>query len=365
MKLVDRYLLREYCIPIGYCLITFSMIFVIYDLFDNLSKFLTAQTPWSLVLVYYACLLAPSLELLVPAALLLATLYTLWQLTRHNELMAFRTSGISLMRMMTPFLLVGLAFTLLTAIVKETVAPRAARWAADFTRNDFQPLDVVGRDDQHYYNSIGRRQWHIGRFDLRNPRVLRRVTVDQEGEDGLPDWTIAAKTAEWLDGEWWFFDVLLQEYNALGYPVGTGDRQPGSRLGVPYPEFDEHPQDFRDEVRNWELLSTTEKLRFLQTRPNLSVEEEARKWFDIHHSLAMPWACFIVTLFGIPAGARQSRQSALAGIFLAVAFFFGFYALTQVGVLIGKGLLVWPWLGAWLSNIVFLALGLQMVKDMH
>ena len=365
MKLMDRYLLREYMIPVVYCLLTFSMIFVIYDLFDNLSNFLTAETPWTLTVLYYLCLLAPNLEFLIPAALLLATLYTLWQLTRNNELMAFRASGVSLTRMMTPFLIVGLGFSLLSAVLKETVTPRAARWASDFRHNDLTSVKTMIQSDQHYYNSIGWRQWHIGHFDLKDPSHLSRVTVDQEGEDGIPDWTIAAKRAEWLDGEWWFFEVFYQEYNDQGYPIGAGGKLQGSRLGRAYTDFDERPEDFRDEVLRWELLSTAEMLRFLRTRPNLSDEEESRKWFDIHHRLAMPWACFIVTLFGIPAGARQGRQSAITGIFIAVGFFFAFYALTQVGVLLGKGLLVWPWLGAWLSNIVFLAVGLQMVKDMR
>ncbi|MBN1558310.1 MAG: LptF/LptG family permease [Lentisphaerae bacterium] len=365
MKLIDRYLLREYLLPIVYCLLAFCMVFVIYDLFDHVADFLEADTPAWLIVRYYLCLLAPNLEYLIPAALLLATLYTLWQLSRNNELTAMRSSGVSLYRLMSPFLSVGLAFTVLTGALKESVAPRAAQWAADFNANDFQAVKTRFQDDQHFYNSVGHRQWHIGRFDLREPGTLYRITVDQERPDGIPAWSIAAKQALWLDGEWWFFDVFRQDYNVYGFPVGPGGKIAGSRLGRAYPSFREQPQDFVDEVRSWSFLSTADMIRYLRARPNLSDEEVARKRFDIHSRLAMPWACLIVTLFGIPAGAQRGRQSALTGIFTAVAVFFAFYALTQVGVLLGKGRLIWPWLGAWLSNIVFLTAGLQMIKNMR
>ena len=50
---------------------------------------------------------------------------------------------------------------------------------------------------------------------------------------------------------------------------------------------------------------------------------------------------------------------------IALAFFLGFYALTQIGMFVGKREILQPWLGAWLSNIVFLAAGMLMVWRMR
>jgi lipopolysaccharide export system permease protein len=127
----------------------------------------------------------------------------------------------------------------------------------------------------------------------------------------------------------------------------------------------ETPQDFVNEVRGWMFLTTLQMWRYMQRHPDISGVSMAQKMYDLHARLAMPWACLIVTLFGIPAGARSGRQSALAGVFLAVAFFFGFYALSQIGLFLGKTQVIWPWTGAWLSNIVFLAAGLIMMARMR
>lgn len=361
MRILDKYLLREYLVPVAYCLLAFSMIFVISDLFANVTDFMDVHTPLLLIVLYYLAVLAPNLEFLIPASLLLATLYSLWQLCRNNELTAMRATGVSFGRITMPFLAVGLVATFVSAGLKETVAPAANQWAEDFKHNDFKPLKQRLRRDQRYYNSHAHRQWHIGYFDLNDPTRLYRVEVEEEREDGTPSRTLLAKKALWLDGEWWFFSLAEQLYTREGYPKGDLTRIAGSNYGKRL-VFPERPEDFVTEAKGWMFLNTAQMIRYLSTRPDLSKDELARKWFDIHSRLAMPWACLIVTLFGIPVGIQHGRQSALNGVFIAVALFFGFYALMQVGLLLGKSRIIWPWLGAWLSNIVFLSAGVIMAR---
>ena len=140
MRLMDRYILREYLTPVGYCLGTFTMFYVIWDLFANLGEIIEAKTPVLLIGRYYLCLVLPTLEFLAPASLLLATLYTLWHLTRNNELTAMRSSGVSLYRIMVPFLAVGMVFSIVTGVVKESIGPEAARWAWPTVPNRPRPM---------------------------------------------------------------------------------------------------------------------------------------------------------------------------------------------------------------------------------
>jgi len=363
MKLMDKYLLREYMVPVVYCMIAFPMVFVVYDLFDHLSKFIEAGTALVVTVRYYLCVLTSALEYFVPASLLLATLYTLWRLTRKNELTAMRASGVSLYRIMLPFLIVGLIFSITSAIIKETVAPMAQQWADDFSKNGYREPEHKFYPDRAFYNSTTRRLWLINKFDLKHPHHLEGVKVTQERGDNPKAVEIIAEKAEWLDGQWWFFNGRVQRYNANGSL--DGEPESLSPLGAEMQALTEEPSSFVREVKPWEFLSTLEMIRYLNSHPDLSNQAIARKKFDLHSRLAMPWACFIVMLFGIPVGAKSGRQNLLAGIFLAMAFFFGFYALTQVGLFLGKTQIIWPWLGAWLSNMVFLVVGIGMVRRMR
>lgn len=363
MKLTDKYLLRQYLVPLAYCLIAFCMVYVLYDLFDHLSRFIEAGTPLVLIIRYYLCLLTPTLEYLVPASLLLATLYTLWRLTRNNELTAMRASGVSLYRIMMPFLAVGLIFSITAAAIKETVAPQAGQWATDFKKHKFREMRHSVHFNQAYYNSAAHRLWLIEKIDLKNPHRLIGVKVKQEREDHSKAKEIVARKAEWLDGQWWFYNGHVQKFHVNESPNGKPEAL--SPDGEEIPFLTEKASDFLNEIRPWEFFSSVEMVQYLASHPDLSDEDIARRKFDLHSRLAMPWACLIVTLFGIPAGARSGRQSALAGVLLAVAFFFGFYALTQLGMFLGKTQVIWPWLGAWLSNIIFLITGTNMVLRMR
>ena len=365
MKLLDRYILREYLASVTYCIAAFCMVFVVCDLFDHLSKFIEARTTATTIAWYYTCYLAQVMEHLLPASLLLATLYTLWRLARRNELTAMRANGVALLRIVTPFIAVGLFFSLSTAMLKERFVPQAGQWVARFMKNDYKEPKSVAHENVPYYNLAGRRQWVIARLDLKSPALLSGVKIVQERPDNSRMYEIHAREAQWLDGRWWLFDVEIQEYSEQGGPIGDRKPIPSSEHGKEMPDFTERPVDFVNELKNPIFFSASDILQYLRSHPAISEKELARKMSDYHTRLASPWACAIVVLFGIPAGAGGGRRSALVGIFGAVLLFVSFYALTQLGVVLGKTRIVWPWLGAWLSNIVFSVAGLVLLRRMR
>jgi LPS export ABC transporter permease LptG len=362
MMLIDRYLLRRFLGPLAYCLLTFSMLIVIWDLFDHLGAIIKARPSITLVVRYYLGVLCPSFEYLTPACLLLSAVYALWQLTRSNELIAMRVSGISVYRLMLPFLGVGFIFSIANMVIGMTVAPRAALWTANFYSNKFKVPEQQIRLDQPYYNTGGRRQWTIGVIDLQNSHQLLRVKVTQERKDGTRSLDIIADKAEWLDGQWWFYGVQQQKYSEDGSPTGTLTPAVADPASVQHLTFlNEKPADFVNEAKSWEYYTYAEMLRYLRSHKSLSEKDVAQKKYDLNRRLAMPWACLIVTLFGIPAGTSSARQSALSGVFLAVGFFLGFYAMSQVGTYLGIRQTIPAWFGAWLSNIVFTITGICML----
>ena len=110
MRLLDRYLLRELLIPLGYCLCGFLIFWIAGDLFNQLSAFKAHHLLAGDVAEYYLVKAPEFLVLVTPIALLLALLYALSTHARHNELTAIRTAGVSLWRACVPYFGVGLVF---------------------------------------------------------------------------------------------------------------------------------------------------------------------------------------------------------------------------------------------------------------
>jgi len=353
VKLLDRYLLREYLAPVFYCLAAFYMVFIVYSLFRDLPQFLESQTSFPLILRYYACQVEYVVRFILPASLFFGTLYTLWRLGRNNELTAMRASGVSFTRMMAPFLLVGAALSLASLALNETAMPAAKEWAAEFMKNRFRPLPGARTRICKFYSSAKHREWTIDRFNPDLPGELVGVKVEQERPDGTRAELITADRAEYLDEQWWFHNPKVQRFDANQDPLGAPESlAPDGYAVIEMPALTERPADFVTHSKAWEFLSTAEMIRHLAIQPEIT-QDLSRRRFDVQQRLALPWACLVVTLFAVPAGSRGSRRSALAGIFTAMALFGSFYAVSQVGAFLGMRGLTWPWLGAWLGNIVF------------
>ena len=79
MRILTRYILREFLVPFAYCLTGFLSIYVLFDLFGSFSRMLNAHISFGDLVLYFCAYLAPYFHYIVPAALMLATLYTMWQ----------------------------------------------------------------------------------------------------------------------------------------------------------------------------------------------------------------------------------------------------------------------------------------------
>jgi lipopolysaccharide export system permease protein len=262
MKIIDRYLLRTFLVPFFYCLTAFMMMYVIFDLFDNLNDFVDGKTPLMLVVKYYLILFPSVMIRIVPISLLLAVLYSLSSLTKNNELTAMRASGVSIIRLMIPFLSVGLFFTLVVGVVHETIGPRAAYWCYNFVREQKKsdPAAVYVKQDLAIKNQVTRRIWLVGEFDIRDYR-MKQIEVIQQREDTSDAKKIRAKDAQWLDGRWWFRDLVEQVYDQDGNPMGP----PRFALTEEMEELTEEPSLFLNEFKDPEFLSSLELMDYLKT----------------------------------------------------------------------------------------------------
>jgi len=362
MKLIDKYILRSLFVPTAYCLLTFCMLFVLFDLFDHLSDFIDAQTPFLQIVRYYFYILPAMLVFIVPISLLLGLLYGLWQLSKNNELTAMRASGVSLMRLTIPIMLAGLFFSLLITGLQETVAPWSSYWANQFIQRQKKGNDLSTRyalnltmnnEEQH-------RIWAISKFDLIT-HDMQGIKVVQQRPDGSDLDMIHAEQGKFYDGRWWLFKVTIQKHDFYNNPVGAVVAEPQRQMT----DWTETPDDFLHEVKDPIFLSSRDLWKFMRDHKNLSEKTNARITVDMHVRLAMPWTCLVVTLFGIPYGVRAARKGALVGIIIALLTFFAFYFLMTFGQWMGKNQILTPLVSAWLPNLVFASAGLFMMARMR
>lgn len=348
MKILTKYLLKSLLSPLFYCLLGFSLLFVISDLFDHFSEFLESDIRPLEMFYYYCQILPPVAVLILPACLLLAMLYSLSQLTRHSEITAMRAGGVSIYRIVIPFIGVGIFATMLSAFINEKIAPSAA-WHAE----KFIEYQKNGRDNETFFVrtlALKNRNhvWMVQKLDTRDSSMYN-VELHEQKSDGSGSVKYQAEKALWLDGRWWFMDLTIQSYKENGDLNGP----PEMVLQKEMRDLRETPETFMAEIKDPQYLSSDEMLHYLHSRKDISSSTRARLLVDLHSRLAAPFTCLIVTLIGVPIGAHTGRRGALAGIMVAMSLFFGFYILQLTAQALGKQEIIPAFLGGWLPVIVF------------
>src|SRR5262249_2739946 len=105
-------------------------------------------------------------------------------------------------------------------------------------------------------------------------------------------------------------------------------------------------------------LSTPELLRLA----NVSNKELARAYrIEFHRRLALPTACLVLVLIGIPLGLSAKKGGRGAGFVLTIVLVFIFYFLSIIGVAMARNGKVSPWLGVWTANIIFALAGVVLL----
>ncbi len=362
MSILYRYILREYLVPLAYCLAGFISIYVLFELFGSFSRLMDAKLPLSLAVRYFLGYLSPFFHYLAPAALMLAALYTMWNFCRQGELVAMRASGISLLAIAAPVITVAVLMAGFVAWVNESYVPAHAQWAKRLRAEHFDLKKVRRAAGIAYRNPVAGRTWSVAESLDPFARHLADVKVVEDRPGGSRLFSVTADKAEWLDGEWWFTNPKVIHYDTSSVQIASPTPELDALPVRVFPTFTERPDDLMAQNRDWQFNSVRSKLRYLRKNGDLSPERRREGVYEAWAQIMSPLACIVIALFAIPAGISSGRQSVFKGIVLALVMFFAFYGLV-IGGMVGANLgFIPPVPAAVLPHVIFLILGIYAFR---
>lgn len=350
MRILDRYISTRFLTPFIYCLIGFSMLFVIGDLFENLEEFLEIPGWFPVMLRYYLLFIPSILGYITAIAILLALLSSLSLLQKHNEISAMRSAGISIYRTAAPLLLLAFLISLAIFYVNEEVVPDALRQSRELKNQhrgeDYEPVLT----NVTYLNLATNQAFHFESFQPQN-NTGRGMTVHDLRADGSPFRRISAREAAWLDGTWWLFDGVIYTYPRNDIPM----KQDLSKKSF---DFEVHPLDLVHSREELEYRGYFELREALARRAGYPAVVLRSLRVELQQKIALPVACLIMGLLGVTFGLKSSRGGVLTGVGISLVLSFLYYVFYSITGAMGNQGYLAPWLAAWAANIVFGAIGL-------
>lgn len=353
MRLLDRYLLREFLGYLMLGLVGFIVIFIVVDVIEKIDVFLSHRAPLGLVVQYYLNLAPYVVVTVLPVALLLATFLSLGQLNKFGELTAMRAGGLSLGRILVPVFSVAVACVGVSLLLGEFVVPPATRVRDEIFNERIQHMASPGgteRADVSYLGQGGR-IWYT-RLYVVPERRMHEVTL-QEFHAGELTRRIDAAEASW-DGSRWVFSSGFTRTFANGHEKA----EPFERMAVS--GLAERPEDFAKKDIQPDGMNFFE-LREYIVRLRASGARVANYLVDLHVKLAFPVICLVVVLIGGAMATGMRMQSAAMGFGLSVAISFLYYGVMRAGQALGHNGALPPYLAAWLGDALFGSIGLFMM----
>jgi LPS export ABC transporter permease LptG len=344
VRILDKYLLRELALPLWYCFDAFLMLWIVQDLLGNLSDFIQFHARLGQILHYYLIVLPqPIVQIIAPVSLLLAVLFCLTTLGKHNELIAFRASGISVLRLAIPLLAVGVLASLLVFGVNEAFVPNSQERAEAFMDALRGKGEKDVKENFFFSNPVERRDWYARRFNTQTGAMQGPVGVYERRPDDT-EFRIDAETARWIGGGWRFYVARING----GPPVAETN----------FPSIKEPPRRLALEGRRPEELSSSELRRCIRDlQRSGSTQHIAEYQVTLHYRYAFPLTCFIVIWLGIPLGMHVSRRGPMLSVGVALLLVVAFYFMKSIALAMGEGNRISPVLAAWLTNAIFAMVG--------
>ncbi len=376
MNLLDRYIFKSVLFTCLGAVGLFSFVLMLGNVIRDLLGYLLAdQLPFDIFL-HLVWLLLPAVAIYaLPMGILTGVLLTLGRLSADSEITAMRAAGLSVMRIARPiFILGGLGMALALYVNFESM-PRARveyhKELADAVRAD--PLSFIVpktyvRNFPGLVIYVGEKQGGIIKDvsvyrldgDRRVIELIRavsgRVDIDEASNDLILSLTGAQiekrdeKRPENFDGPTYVNTFGQVDPIHLSLERILGRKTVNQKIQwMTYGEL----QQEHARVSALPVAKGEEKLH---DRAVMKVQ------LTVQEKITIAFSVLSFALIGVPLGIRVSRRETSANLGVAVGLALGYYMLTIMVGWLDRHPEYRPDLLLWVPNLIFLSLGLWLIR---
>jgi lipopolysaccharide export system permease protein len=348
MKIIDRYLVKQFIQTIIFSLATFTIIFIILDLIEKLDDFIDESITNEIIFQYYIYFIPEMIWLMIPVSVLLASLFVAGKMSSLNELTAIQSAGVSLYRYMAPFIIVSLFIGITAIFFGGYVVPTAWKQKA-FIEREYMKKGVIHSGSNIFFQDSRTRIVSISTYNV-NTRQAYKVSIQEfDPED------ITKMTLRW-DAPRMRYDSSKQAWNLFNGSkrfFSDGDEKNEEFIVEEIEDLSFTPDQVLEKQRKTQELTLTE-LKNLAANQLRSGTDPTRILIEYHSRFAFAFACVITVLFGLPISANKRRGGLALQFGINLLITFVYLVFMQISKSFGKNGVMDPILTAWFANIVFL-----------
>jgi lipopolysaccharide export system permease protein len=375
MKTLHKYLTRQVLASLLLSMVVFTFVFLLGNaLKDILSLFINGQVRLSLVLKAIGLLIPFVWVFALPISLLTATLLVFGRFSADQELTAARASGISLLSLITPVLLLSLFCCGISAWINMDWGPRSRVVFKDLlyhARNDLAHIRLPENtyipistnylfyaQKSHDGNLEGVKIW----WSPANTYITApRGQLDMNVTNNSPTLTLFDATALTVAANKPPVVWTLRK-TQIPLPLNASAKQAG-KPAISDMTFWQLRDELTDLNQQLSLPPASGEDAGQASQAQLRTVEKQREDLmepirvEMNREIAFSFACFSFTLIGIPLGIRVHRRETNVGVAMALVLVLIYYAFNMLAESLSGRPEFAPHLIFWLPNFIFQAVG--------
>ena len=362
---INKYIAKEIIVPFFLGLGIFTFI-LLMDKVLNLTELVVSKgvhLTEALSLIVY--ILPSFLVIAIPMAFLLAVLLAFGRLSTDEEITAVKASGISLLQMMPPVIMLSfIAFFITLALMiyalpwgnhsfKSTIYTLAKR--------EVSTSIVPGKVLDSFSDII----LYVTEEDLESGRY-KGIVISDNNKGGKSS-TVIAKEGEIISGKD-DLSIALRLYDGTIHQ--KGDKEELKYSLIKFKTYDitlsieSKNQAARTAPKGDRELSISELLAKSKKLRNRGLSDDYLM-VELHKKFSIPFACIVFALIGAPLGIQGKRSGKAHGFIFSLMLITIYYIFLMAGEAFGDKGKVSPFLAMWAPNIFFIIIGLHLLHRVN
>jgi LPS export ABC transporter permease LptG len=362
MKLLDRYVLRNFLEPFFLAFFSFLAIWLVIDLQDNGTDFLEARASFKQILGYYYTQLPTTVLVSLPIGLLLALLFSLSRMSRTNELISMLTAGRSVARVILPLVGVGMVASAFTLWLNWEAAPHAEgikKIAVGQIKRGKKVGEMEPVGAHLFRDRQNNRTWFVKRLKPGSPR-LEGVHIIQQDSVGriIRKWYAERALYDPRLKTWTLEAGMMVEFTPEG---DISDTDPFPENSRTIKDWSETPWRVASSELNPQGLSVPELRDYLEFNADFPEVQLAPYRTNLSDRFAYATWSLLVVFIAAPLSIVYNRRGVVGGVAWALGIFFLLLFGRGVFLALGKGMRLDPFLAPWVPNIIIGVLGIILL----
>lgn len=348
LGILDWYIIKKFIGTYIYAILLIISIAIVFDFNENLSKFTQYHAPWrAIIFDYYANFIPYYSNLFSPLFVFIAVIFFTSKLAGNSEIIAMLAAGVSIKRLMRPYMLSCVVIAGLTFYLNSFVIPHGTVIRQNFEtlyRNSKKNTSAenvqlfVAKNTTAYiqnYDDQYKRGYGFSLVKIKNKKIVSHLTAMEIQYD-----TIADSKYHWKLSNW-----KIRTLKGLKEHIQSGATKDTVLLM--------EPTDLVYSNGQQETFTSPELLDYISKQTSRGSGNVVQYEVEFHKRIAMSFSSFILTIIGLALSSRKRKGGMGLSLGIGLALSFSYIMLQTVSATFAIQDNTPPILAAWIPNIIF------------